>query len=212
MLEIEVRDIGSECRLVGTEEDTASPARSPESAAIPSAEIKPETIASIIFTSGTAYDPKGVMLSHRNFIANVLSVAEALPPQPRERFLSVLPLYHALEFTCGFLMSIYSGSTVTYLNSLRPNAILDTMRETETTVMIGVPRLFKMIYDSLQRYVLKIRTDERSLRLTKEQIERIHLSVGQNLRVLVSGGSTLPDSVYDKYLAVSYTHLRAHET
>merc|ERR1712000_717629 len=60
MLEIEVRDIGSECRLVGTEEDTASPARSPESAAIPPAEIKPETIASIIFTSGTAYDPKGV--------------------------------------------------------------------------------------------------------------------------------------------------------
>ena len=205
MLEIEVRDIGSECRLVGTEEDTASPARSPESAAIPSAEIKPETIASIIFTSGTAYDPKGVMLSHRNFIANVLSVAEALPPQPGERFLSVLPLYHALEFTCGFLMSIYSGSTVTYLNSLRPNAILDTMRETETTVMIGVPRLFKLIYDSLMRYVVKVRPNMSQNQLTTDQIEQIHQALGGKLRILVSGGSALPDTVYDNYLQLGIT-------
>ena len=189
---IEIRDIQAECER--TEDAVES------SIEIPVIEVKPDDITSIIFTSGTAYDPKGVMLSHRSFITNVLAVARQLPPQPEDRFLSVLPLYHALEFTCGFLMSIYSGSTITYLNSLRPNIILEIMKETKTTVMIGVPRLFKMIYDSLQRYVLKIRTDERSLRLTKEQIERIHLSVGQNLRVLVSGGSTLPDSVYDKYL------------
>ncbi len=188
---IEIRDIQAECQRMKN---------MVESIERPIVEIKPNTTASIIFTSGTAYDPKGVMLSHQNFITNVLAVAEKLPPRTGEHFLSVLPLYHALEFTCGFLMSIYSGSTVTYLNSLRPNIILKAMKETETTVMIGVPRLFKLIYDSLQRYVLKIRPDSGKYRLTVDQIEQIHQSLGRNLRVLVSGGSALPNSVYDNYL------------
>ena len=98
---IEIRDIQAECqRMKNTVESIERPI----------VEIKPNTTASIIFTSGTAYDPKGVMLSHQNFITNVLAVAEELPPQTGEHFLSVLPLYHALEFTCGFLMSITAYS------------------------------------------------------------------------------------------------------
>ena len=146
-----------------------------------------------------------MILSHRSFITNVLAVAQQLPPQSDDLFLSVLPLYHAFELTCGFLMSIYSGSTITYLNSLRPNIILETMKETKTTVMIGVPRLFKLIYDSLMRYVVKVRPNMSQNQLTTDQIEQIHQAMGGKLRILVSGGSALTDTVYDNYLQLGIT-------
>ena len=121
----------------------------------PDVDIDPDTVASIIFTMGTTVDARGAMISHRGFIANVVAVSKALPPEDTDRFLSVLPLYHALGFSCNFLMSIYAGTTITYTNSLRPTSILAIMRETKTTVLIGVPRLFQLLYDTIKRYVVE---------------------------------------------------------
>ncbi len=164
----------------------------------PKVDIQPDTIASIIFTAGTTVEAKGVMLSHKNFIANVHAVAHALPPHDTDQFLSILPLHHALEFTCCFLMSIYGGATVTYPNTLKPNMVLDTMQETQTTVVIGVPRMFKLIYDTIMRYVLKSTAAE-DAPPDRAAIEALHAALGGNMRVLVSGGAALSNEIYDAY-------------
>lgn len=165
---------------------------------LPDVDIQPDTIASIIFTAGTTVEAKGVMLSHKNFIANVLAVAQALPPCDTDQFLSILPLHHALEFTCCFLMSIHGGATVTYPNTLKPTVVLETMQETKTTVVIGVPRMFKLIFDTIMRYVVKS-TAASDSPPDDAVIEALHAALGGNIRVLVSGGAALSNEIYDAY-------------
>ena len=170
----------------------------------PNVDIDPDTVASIIFTMGTTVDARGAMLSHRGFVANVVAVSQALPPEDTDRFLSVLPLYHALGFSCNFLMSIYAGTTVTYTNSLRPTTILATMREAKTTVLIGVPRLFQLLYDAIKRYVVQS-PEAMEAPLAPEVVEEIQAALGGHIRVLVSGGAALPDEIYDLFMELGLT-------
>ena len=170
----------------------------------PDVDIDPDTVASIIFTMGTTVDARGAMISHRGFIANVVAVSQALPPEDTDRFLSVLPLYHALGFSCNFLMSIYAGTTITYTNSLRPTSILAIMRETKTTVLIGVPRLFQLLYDTIKRYVVES-PEAMEAPLDPEVVQEIQAALGGHIRVLVSGGAALPDEVYDRFMEFGLT-------
>ena len=170
----------------------------------PDVDIQPDTVASIIFTMGTTVDARGAMISHRGFIANVVAVSQALPPEDTDRFLSVLPLYHALGFSCNFLMSIYAGTTITYTNNLRPTTILALMQETKTTVLIGVPRLFQLLYDTIKRYVVKS-PEVMEAPLDPETIAEIQAALGGHIRVLVSGGAALPDEVYDRFTEFGLT-------
>ncbi len=170
----------------------------------PDVDIHPDTVASIIFTMGTTVDARGAMISHRGFVANVVAVSKALPPEDTDRFLSVLPLYHALGFSCNFLMSIYAGTTITYTNSLRPTSILAIMRETKTTVLIGVPRLFQLLYDTIKRYVVQS-PEAMEAPLDPETVKEIQAALGGHIRVLVSGGAALPDEVYDRFMEFGLT-------
>ena len=170
----------------------------------PDVDIHSDTVASIIFTMGTTVDARGAMISHRGFIANVVAVSKALPPEDTDRFLSVLPLYHALGFSCNFLMSIYAGTTITYTNSLRPTSILAIMRETKTTVLIGVPRLFQLLYDTIRRYVVQS-PEAMEPPLDPEVVQEIQAALGGHIRVLVSGGAALPDEVYDRFMEFGLT-------
>ena len=170
----------------------------------PDVDIQPDTVASTIFTMGTTVDARGAMISHRGFIANVVAVSKALPPEDTDRFLSVLPLYHALGFSCNFLMSIYAGTTITYINSLRPTTILAIMRETKTTVVIGVPRLFQLLYDTIKRYVVQS-PEAMEAPLDPEVVQEIQAALGGHIRVLVSGGAALPDEVYDRFMEFGLT-------
>ena len=172
------------------------------------AKIEPSGIASIIFTSGTPSDPKGAMLSHGNFISNVLAVATVLEPYETDQMLSVLPMYHALEFTSGFLMSIYGGTTVTYLDS--PTTMLEIMYETQTTVMVAVPRFFQMLYKTIMRHLTKstnlvISDTSSDSPFSTEIIQKAYQAMGGKIRVFVSGGASLPDTVYDNFNRLGIT-------
>ncbi|MBI3830352.1 MAG: AMP-binding protein [Planctomycetes bacterium] len=175
------------------------------------AEPSPETLASILFTSGTTLAPKGVMLSHVNFTANALSVAEVLEPLPADRFLSVLPLHHALEFTGGFLSPLFGGSTVHYVESLKD--VEEALRRTNTTVMIGVPRLYQLFADKIRA---KIQSSGAARKMAvalldgmagaaefvgsdqtrKKVFGQVHQAFGGKLRVLVSGGAPLAPELF----------------
>ena len=205
---LEFLNINRFCQPFENEQAETSVPAEPELPAVPDnfpdVDINPDTVASIIFTMGTTVDARGAMISHRGFIANVVAVSKALPPEDTDRFLSVLPLYHALGFSCNFLMSIYAGTTITYTNSLRPTSILAIMRETKTTVLIGVPRLFQLLYDTIKRYVVQS-PEAMEPPLDPEVVQEIQAALGGHIRVLVSGGAALPDEVYDRFMEFGLT-------
>jgi long-chain acyl-CoA synthetase len=106
--------------------------------------IDPEDIASLIYTSGTTGKPKGVVLTHRNFLSNVRSVQKANIIDELDCLLSILPLHHSYPFMVNFLGPIIIGAKVVYLQSLKGPDILRTMADKNVTALVGVPQLFAM--------------------------------------------------------------------
>jgi len=151
----------------------------------------PSESASIIFTAGTTVDPKGVVLTHRNFVANMQSVSAVLEPFETDEFLSILPLNHAFEFTNGLLIPIATGATVTYSGSLKPRNIVDTLQRIQATVMLGMPRVYQMLYETVRRRTQNGDGDLRS---------DLRMLFGDSIRVLVSGGAALDPDVYTAFV------------
>jgi long-chain acyl-CoA synthetase len=105
--------------------------------------VRPDDLATIIYTSGTTGEPKGVMLTHNNFMSNVLSITSGLPISETDTALSVLPLSHIFE-RAGFYVFIYNGLEVYYSASF--DQVGENLREVGPTVMTAVPRLFEKVY------------------------------------------------------------------
>ena len=112
-------------------------------------EVVPEDLASVIFTS--ASEPRGVMLSHRNLVANLLALAAVQPLSDRDRVLSTLPLHHALEFTGGLMAPLMAGATITYLDEINSREMLRALRDTRVTALLTVPRLLRVLADRVER-------------------------------------------------------------
>ena len=204
---LDVLNLNQLCTPSGAEEDVSPIDEIP--ADFPNVKVQPEATASIIFTMGTTVDPRGAMLSHNGFMANLHAVAQVLPPAETDRVLAILPLYHALGFSCSFLMAIYGGASVTYINTFKPTAILESMRETKTTAIIGVPRLYKLLIDAIERYILKtaINADEP---VDSAVIEQVKDGLGGHLRIFISGGAALPRQVYDGFKRYGFTILEGY--
>ncbi|HSW52721.1 MAG TPA: long-chain fatty acid--CoA ligase [Sulfuricaulis sp.] len=108
----------------------------------------PDDLATIVYTSGTTGRPKGVMLSHRNILSNVIASMRALPAHTNDRFLSFLPLSHMFERTCGYYSAMWAGAQTVYARSI--SLLADDIREQRPTVLISVPRIFERIYSRMQ--------------------------------------------------------------
>ena len=188
-----LQNINRNCEIVGADGPGRKASTAEIPADFPNVDVSPDTVASIIFTMGTTVEAKGAMLTHGGFISNVQAVAKALPPTDTERILSALPLYHALSFSCSLLMALYSGTTATYVNALRPTTLLKAMREAKTTAFIGVPRLFQMLQGTIERQASRADTPGETL------AEKARAVMGGEIRVLVSGGASLSDAIYDGF-------------
>ena len=107
----------------------------------------------LLFTSGTTGDPKGVMLSHGNFTALLASLQGTFRVDHRDRFLSVLPLFHTFEFSCGLLMPLSVGAHVMYMEQLEGGLLRSALKEFRPTGLIGVPALWDVLHRRIESEV-----------------------------------------------------------
>ncbi len=114
---------------------------------------KPNDILEILYTSGTTGVSKGVMLTQRNIIYDVEATSQLLSVDTSDTFLSILPIHHSFECTAGFLIPVYNGATITYAESLRSTNILANIKETNVTLMLGVPLLYEKLFNGIIKAV-----------------------------------------------------------
>ena len=109
----------------------------------------PDDLACIIYTSGTSGAAKGVMLSHRNFCANILEAWKAQHVYKKDVFLSILPLAHTYEMSIGMLYAFSHGAATYYLNRPpTPSVLIPSFSKIRPTVMLSVPLVIEKIYRS----------------------------------------------------------------
>jgi len=170
------------------------------------------SVASILFTSGTTVSAKAVQLTHRNLIANARALVEVHPIGPSDELLSVLPMYHAFEFTGGFLVPFVSGATITYVDQLKGSEILAAMQTTGTSIMLVVPRLLRMFHDSIEAglaersaltrgmfRVMETASDLSGRTLARHLFRSVRKKFGGRLRMFVCGGSRLEPSLFHEF-------------
>jgi long-chain acyl-CoA synthetase len=113
--------------------------------------VKPDDLASIIYTSGTTGVPKGVMLTHGNFVSNSKALDAVTEFSVKDVILSFLPLSHVLERMTTFSW-IYKGASIYFAESIE--TVAENLLEVRPTIMISVPRLFDKIYAKVMDNVL----------------------------------------------------------
>jgi long-chain acyl-CoA synthetase len=176
-------------------------------------EAAPDSLMSIIFTSGTTGEPKGVMLTCNNFVSNAQAITTSnwrLTAQ--DNFLCVLPLHHCYAFTGTFLTPFLLGATTTFQPVLKGPAIISAMQETGVTIMFGVPQLYNMFAQAIQDNIAKQPWWKRTMfkvlyrkarrtrlwfnwNLGKRLFGAIHQRFGKKFRFFVSGGAKLDTQV-----------------
>ena len=107
----------------------------------------PSALATLIYTSGTTGAPKGVMLTHENFISNMRGVTQVLPLNDKDIVLSFLPLSHSFERLGGYYATLYLGGTIAYAESI--DKVPDNIQEIHPTVMCSVPRLYEKMHSRI---------------------------------------------------------------
>ncbi len=168
--------------------------------------IDPTALAVIIFTSGTLGRAKGVMLSQRNIASNLVAMVSMMFIHPHDRFLSVLPMHHTYECTCGFLCPLYSGASAHYARSLK--TVVDDLQQVQATMLLAVPllydKMFKRIYKAIQENKVKSVIVPPLVRLTdiaakvgwkgakKKVFAEVHAKFGGHIRCFIAGGAA-PD-------------------
>ena len=191
------------------------------------AKIHSNSIASLIFTSGTTGTPKAVMLSHKNFVHMVSMLSSVLDMDLTDGVLSVLPMHHTFEFSAGFLTPFSNGTQITYLNELTAEELARSIEHGHVTGMVGVPALWEMLHrriktrlrergdwladlaDNVIEFNAWIR-DNTPFNLGPIVFFPIHQGMGGKMRYLISGGSALSEKVQKDLHGLGFTVLEGY--
>lgn len=208
-----------------------------QSSASPLADIDPDELATIVYTSGTTGHPKGVMLSHHNILWNAWSGVQSIPIYPDDNFLSFLPLSHTLERSIGYYLPIMAGASITYARSIPQLA--EDLLEQKPTVLISVPRIYERIYNRVQDQLkakspfarklfnraIEIGWNNFEYRQNRQKWQpslllhpilnhligkKIQDRVGGKLRVAICGGAPLSENIAKTFIALGLPILQGY--
>jgi len=180
--------------------------------------INRDTLATLVYTSGTTAMPKGVMLTHGNILTNLQAIPSVTDLRLDDRMLSFLPLAHALERMGGHFLAYSSGISVAFAE--RPDTVGKNLAEAKPTILISVPRMLEVVRSRmlgqickqhpLQQWLFRtwIQLGDRQRRLAAKGITtivfrlldslvgtRVRARFGGRLRLIVSGGAPLSEEV-----------------
>ena len=171
---------------------------------------KPDDIASIIYTSGTTGKPKGAMLSHGNFMADVDGSIRhfGAPLTPKDSFFVVLPLFHAFSFTVNFVVPMRTGSAITFVQSLR--TVGRDIHDTRPTVLCAVPLLAEKLHDKIEDSLAKSKLARFMMKigLRGPVMHMVKLRLGGRLRFIITGGAPCPHHLMESFARI---HVRLLE-
>jgi long-chain acyl-CoA synthetase len=175
--------------------------------------VNQNDLAEIIFTSGSLGRAKGVMLSQRNIASNLMAMTMMININEKDRFLSVLPLHHTYECTCGMLCPLYCGGSVHFARSLK--TVVDDLQKVQATLLLAVPllydKMFKRIMKGIQEDKVKSIIVPPLVKFTnlftmvgfkefkKKVFHELHAKFGGSVRIFIAGGAA-PDPIVAKGL------------
>lgn len=172
--------------------------------------IGSDQLCEIAYTSGTTGVPKGVMLTHDNYLAEIEALLEAFPLDPADRALSLLPLSHVFEQAANLLLAYTCGVRMTYLPRVNPATIRRALQEERITCLGIVPELLRLLLDGIERRVREAGEWQRWLAahrlaarlpfpLRRQLFRRLHAELGGALQFFACGGAPLPVKVAESW-------------
>jgi long-chain acyl-CoA synthetase len=187
---------------------------------------KDDDLASLLYTSGTTADPKGVMLTHSNLMGEVRAVFGWAHISPEDGLLGVLPLFHVLSQMANLLLPLVKGSRVVYLETLNTTELLRALAEREITAFAVVPQFYYLIHERIFKEVsqrgrfasLSVRMMMAITRVSRRfgwnpgsiLFPRIHNTFGRKMRYLVTGGSRFDPEIGRDFYALGIDVLQAY--
>lgn len=189
--------------------------------------VTAQSLASLIFTSGTTGSPKGVMLSHRNLTSMVSMLSSVFDMTTKDGVLSVLPLHHTFEFSTGFLTPLSRGAQITYLPELTGDALAKAIKNGHVTGMVGVPALWELLHRRIKNRLYERsdwigRTAEGMMKANAWLRDNtpfnfgplvfypIHEGLGGRIRYFISGGSALSEAIQKDFQGLGFTILEGY--
>src|ERR1022692_2155460 len=185
-----------------------------------------DDLASLLYTSGTTADPKGVMLTHANFLGEVEAVFDWVDLGPSDALLGVLPLFHVLAQMANLLLPLVKGSRVVYLETLNTTELLRALSERNITAFAVVPQFFYLIHERLFQEIAKrgaitqkvfaamvaLNRTLRKVGINAGPIffRKVHDTLGPRMRYLVTGGSRFDPAIARDFHALGIDVLQAY--
>jgi len=171
------------------------------------AQIMPDEMSVILFTSGTTGVSKGVMLSHRNLVTDIMLAPTVFYVGEDDMFFSVLPIHHTYECTCGFLIPLYRGASIAICEGLK--YIVKNLQEAKPTMFLGVPAIFESMYKKIWQNVRKKGKEDtlKKMIALNRKTKKIGIDIGflfqkdikaafgGRMRVVICGGAAINPEV-----------------
>jgi long-chain acyl-CoA synthetase len=166
--------------------------------------------ASFIYTSGTTGRQKGAVLTHRNFISNIESIAKAIEIRRTDNFMLILPLHHSFAFTAMLLLPVYAQCRVSLAENLK--TIKANMVETSPTLLLAVPLLLEKMIERIMAGIKAGKVASLMYRCGMAKVvgRKVQKGLGGSLRMIVSGGAPISQNTINAWSRLGFNVIEGY--